>query len=275
MPSLSIPLLQALSPWRNAKAWHVALSGGLDSTVLLHLLVQLRQTHSIPPITAVHVHHGLQAAADAWPAHCQVLCDGLSVPLQVVRVQVQAGASIERAARDARYQAFAALTGVQDVLLVGQHRDDQAETLVMRLGRGAGIDGLSGMAATRRADGMVWLRPMLGVGRADLRDWLRARGIGWADDPSNDNDAFDRVRARKALVQFLKDEAKRGRSKPTVGFIAGRTAPPGRRMGHAGAIISGGKGGAEDKIAAMEVAGIVVSPSPAQLAELVDALPAQ
>ena len=108
MPSLSIPLLQALSPWRNAKAWHVALSGGLDSTVLLHLLVQLRQTHSIPPITAVHVHHGLQAVADAWPAHCQALCDELNVPLQVIRVQVQAGASLERAARDARYQAFLA-----------------------------------------------------------------------------------------------------------------------------------------------------------------------
>ncbi len=71
--------------------------------------------------------------------------------------------------------------------------------------------------------------------------------------------------AEEDAAQFLKDEAKRGRKKPMAGFIAGRTAPAGRTMGHAGAVISGGKGGAEDKIAAMESAGIKVSPSPARL----------
>ena len=203
MSSLSNLLLHALSPWRKAKAWHVGLSGGLDSTVLLHLLVQLRQTHSLPPISAVHVHHGLQAAADAWPAHCQGLCDGLSVPLQVVRVQVQAGASIERAARDARYQVFVAATGAQEVLLTGQHRDDQAETLLFRLLRGAGVSGLAAMPRQRRLGAGHLCRPLLDVSRAELEAYAHENGLSWIEDPSNTQTDFSRTYLRHEVFPVL------------------------------------------------------------------------
>ena len=203
MSTMLANLLQALTPWRNAKAWHVALSGGLDSTVLLHLLVQLRQTHSLPPITAVHVHHGLQAAADAWPVDCQALCDGLSVPLQVIRVQVQAGASVERAARDARYQAFAALTGAEEVLLVGQHRDDQAETLLFRLLRGAGVHGLAAMPRQRRLGAGRLCRPLLDVSRAQLEAYALEKGLAWIEDPSNEQTVFSRNYLRHEVFPVL------------------------------------------------------------------------
>src|SRR5476649_3104825 len=82
-------LLQVLKPWRNAPTWHIAFSGGLDSTVLLHLLADLARHETLPALNAIHVHHGLQTVADAWPAHCHRVCTALGVPLRVVEVQVQ------------------------------------------------------------------------------------------------------------------------------------------------------------------------------------------
>ena len=120
MNALHTRLYDALQPWRNAPGWCVALSGGLDSTVLLHLLASLAQRETLPPLSAIHIHHGMQAVADAWPAHCRELCAALSVPLQVEYVQVASGASLERAARDARYAAFAARVLVSSTEQVGE-----------------------------------------------------------------------------------------------------------------------------------------------------------
>lgn len=203
MSDISALLVHALNPWRKAKAWHVALSGGLDSTVLLHLLVQLRKTHALPALTAIHVHHGLQAIADAWPAHCQALCDGLSVPLQVVRVQVRSGPSIERAAREARYQVFAALTQADEVLLTGQHRDDQAETMLFRLLRGAGVSGLAGMPRQRRLGDGDMCRPLLDVSRTALEKYAHAHGLNWVEDPSNAHSDFSRNYLRHEVLPIL------------------------------------------------------------------------
>lgn len=202
-PTLTAKLLQTLAPWRNAPAWHIAFSGGLDSTVLLHLLADLAKNQSLPPLQAIHVHHGLQAAADAWPAHCQAVCDAAGVSLRVMYVCVQPGASLERAARDARYQAFAEAIGPGEPLLTGQHRDDQAETLLFRLLRGAGVRGLAAMPAQRPLGEGHLVRPLLDVSRAELEVYARAQQLSWIEDPSNSDPRFSRNYLRHQLFPLL------------------------------------------------------------------------
>ncbi len=199
-------LLTQLSPWRNAVTWRIAFSGGLDSTVLLHLLASLSKTQPLPPLHAVHVHHGLQAVADAWPDHCHSVCKALGVPLEVVNVQVPAGASVERAAREARYAAFEALLHSNEVLLTGQHRDDQAETLLFRLLRGAGVRGLSAMPRQRPLGQGYLLRPLLDVSRAELQAYATQQGLNWIEDPSNDDHRYARNFLRQRVFPVLTEQ---------------------------------------------------------------------
>ncbi|QVW24500.1 tRNA lysidine(34) synthetase TilS [Pseudomonas hormoni] len=203
MIDLPVRLLLNLKPWRNAKTWRIAFSGGLDSTVLLHLLANLAKTESLPALSAIHVHHGLQAVADTWPEHCQSVCDGLGVPLQVVHVQVQPGASLERAARDARYGAFIEATQINEVLLTAQHRDDQAETLLFRLLRGAGVRGLSGVPSQRPLGRGHLLRPLLDVSRAELEAYATEHQLRWIEDPSNQDHQFSRNYLRHQVLPVM------------------------------------------------------------------------
>ena len=207
-PSADLPtrLLTQLSPWRNAVTWRIAFSGGLDSTVLLHLLASLSKNEALPPLRAVHVHHGLQAVADAWPDHCRSVCKALGVPLEVVNVQVPAGASVERAAREARYAAFVALLHSNEVLLTGQHRDDQAETLLFRLLRGAGVRGLSAMPRQRPLGQGYLLRPLLDVSRAELEAYATQQGLNWIEDPSNDDHRYARNFLRQRVFPVLTEQ---------------------------------------------------------------------
>lgn len=196
-------LLQQLAPYRSAPAWHIAFSGGLDSTVLLHQLTELARQHQLPPITAIHVHHGLQPAADAWPGHCQQLCDSLGVPLRVCKVQVATGASLEQAAREARYAAFEGALQAGDVLFTAQHRDDQAETLLFRLLRGAGVRGLAAMPRQRPLGVGILVRPLLDIPRARLLDYARVHCLSWVEDPSNADDGPSRNFLRLTIFPAL------------------------------------------------------------------------
>lgn len=192
-----------LTPWLRAPAWYIAFSGGLDSTVLLHLLAHHARNHPTPPLRAVHIHHGLQSAADAWPAHCQAICDPLGIELQVIPVRVGPGASREQAARDARYAAFKQLLGPGDVLFTAQHRDDQAETVLLRLLRGAGLRGLSAMPGQRSLGQGYLARPLLDTSRQRLHDYACAHRLQWIEDPSNADLGFDRNYLRREVMPRL------------------------------------------------------------------------
>lgn len=163
----------------------VGYSGGLDSSVLLHVLHALREPLALR-LGALHVHHGLSPHADVWAAHCQRVCAALGVPLTVRRVTVEpAGQGIEAAARRVRYREFASLAA--DFLLLAHHRDDQAETVLLRLLRGSGAHGLAAMPPARSlAPGAPrLLRPLLGQARTALRDYAEVRRIDWVEDDGN------------------------------------------------------------------------------------------
>lgn len=200
----------------------VGFSGGLDSTVLLHLLAELRPAAG-HALSAVHVHHGLSCHADAWADHCRTVCAGLAVPIEIRRVRVQAaGEGPEAAARAARYAAFAVLD--TDVLALAHHRDDQAETVLAQLLRGGGARGLAAMPACRPLPGgrvRLW-RPLLGTPRADLLAWAQARGLTWVEDDSNRETHLARNALRHDILPRL--ESRFPGAGATLARAAGRFA---------------------------------------------------
>lgn len=183
----------------------IGYSGGLDSTVLLHRLAAEPGLRA-RGLRAVHVHHGLQADATAWAAHCVRQAQALGVPLQVVEVQVRrdAGSGLEAAAREARYAALTATLQPGDVLATAHHLDDQAETFLLRALRASGPDGLGAMRPLRRL-GEAWQwRPLLDLPRETLLAYARVHGLEWIEDPSNAVPDPDRNFLRLQLLPLLR-----------------------------------------------------------------------
>jgi tRNA(Ile)-lysidine synthase len=180
----------------SAETIAVALSGGVDSVVLLH------QLKDRPGISAVHVHHGLSPHADAWASFCRTLCRQWKVPLAVRRVRVtRAGKGLEAAAREARYAAFRKEKA--QVIALAHNLDDQAETVLMNLLRGAGLRGASGMRPRARMDGKALLRPLLGVSRAQILAYAKRHGLEWIEDESNADESLTRNFVRLRLGPLI------------------------------------------------------------------------
>ena len=189
--------LEALPLVQSADARLVAYSGGLDSHVLLHLCYAAGL-----PVRAVHIHHGLQAGADAWDAHCAEVCGRLDIDYQCIQVDAAPapGESPEEAARNARYAAFADELQQGEVLLTAHHQDDQAETMLLQLMRSAGPAGLAAMPAARPFARGYHVRPLLGISRESIRAYAIEHQLVWIEDPSNADARFDRNYIRSAIM---------------------------------------------------------------------------
>lgn len=179
----------------------VALSGGLDSVVLLHLFAQLRNHYQL---TAVHVHHGLSAHADQWADFCQSLCSQLDISLSVEHVHIARNdpSGIEAAARHARYQAIS--RQASEYIALAHHRDDQAETLLLQLLRGAGLKGLSAMPRIRKTNSVTHIvRPLLDIERSELKQWALENNIRWVEDESNQDTRYARNFLRHQVFPLI------------------------------------------------------------------------
>jgi tRNA(Ile)-lysidine synthase len=197
-------LIARLACFAGSRVGWIAYSGGLDSSVLLHALVRIRDRLGFE-IRALHVDHGLHPSSRAWAAHCAHTCERLGMPLQSRRAEVVPipGKSLEALARKVRYEVMARLLGPEDLLLTAQHRDDQAETLLLALMRGSGPAGLAAMPAVAPLGAGLLVRPLLEHGRVELLEYAESRNLAWLEDPGNQSPRFDRNFLRHRVLPLL------------------------------------------------------------------------
>ena len=178
----------------------LAVSGGGDSMAMLFLM-KAWADESGREICVATVNHNLRDAAEDEVKMVQKTCEKLGVDCDIlVWKGWKKKGNLQDAAREARNELIGKWAIEKSLIAVstGHTADDQAETFLIRLARGSGVDGLSGMASKRVKNGLDWFRPLLSFRRENLRQYLKAKRIKWVDDPSNDDLRFDRIKMRKA-----------------------------------------------------------------------------
>ena len=214
----------ALNEQARSRHFLLGLSGGLDSVVLLHAMTRLRErSGGSLQLRALHINHQLQEQSATWAEGCANLCESLAVEFSSVEVTINASAGIENAARQARYGEFESALRENEELLLAHHRDDQMETLLLRLIRGSGSRGLSGIPASRELGGgqgrglesepgseqsreqgrSRLVRPLLEIDREELLRYAEAAELSWVEDSSNEDESFDRNYCRHTLLPLI------------------------------------------------------------------------
>jgi len=189
----------------TSKQLCVAFSGGVDSHVLLDLVVNTFLNHPDYQISALHIHHGISQAADSWVQHCEEICAGLQVSLKVLWVDgnVIDGHSPEEVAREARFSAFENFLRKDECLLLAHHEMDQAETILLRLFRGSGPLGLGGIPEKAALGKGELLRPLLNIPKEEILNYAHKKELKWIEDESNANSRFDRNFLRHQIMPLL------------------------------------------------------------------------
>lgn len=185
---------------------YIAYSGGVDSHVLLHALSCLAVDYPLV-VHAIHVDHNLHSQSAEWAQHCQLICDQLDIPLTIQKVSIEPGTgeSLEAAAREARYSALAELLPDNGICMTAQHSDDQSETIFLQLLRGAGVHGLAAMPPVREFARGQLIRPLLAYSREALLDYACAHRLQWREDPSNEDNRFDRNFLRNEILPLMRE----------------------------------------------------------------------
>jgi len=206
----------------------VALSGGLDSMVLLHLcaiLMKSKASSLTQPVQAIHINHGISDKAHAWQQFCRKQCEqrGIAFFCKSSAIQKRKQVSLEADARKIRYALIqqysdecvtsescaSKLTSASDTstahsVLLAQHQDDQAETFLLQLQRGAGTKGLASMGVqTQTNEGLVYLRPLLNFTRQQLAEFAEHEHLEWVEDESNTDEQFSRNFLRHQVIPLL------------------------------------------------------------------------
>lgn len=201
-------LRRAFEKLPSENPWTVALSGGLDSVVLLHLAWAWHGREGrAGQLSAVHINHGLSAQSGEWADSCRALCQTLGIPLASVTVAVSrnTGTGLEDSARQARYRIFADRLASEEALLLAHHADDQAETQLYRMMRGAGLAGFAAMPVSRPLGAGQLYRPLLSQTRQQLKAMAESAKLSWMEDPSNVDERHDRNFLRRRVMPLLKN----------------------------------------------------------------------